>query len=226
MSILLLVRHGQASWGAADYDRLSALGEEQSRVLGSALAGRGLRPDLLVRGSLLRHRQTAAATVEAAGWPGEVLEDPGWNEYDHLPLVAGTPVQPAQPEAPDQPEESYDGRVRRFETILDRWSSGRHDADYAESFPVFRDRVEAAFRRTLERLEPKQTAVVFTSGGAVSWVAATLTDGGVPAWHRLSKVVMNGSVTKVLDGRRGASLISFNDHSHLEAAGSGLLSYR
>lgn len=223
MSVLLLVRHGQASWGAEDYDRLSALGEKQSRVLGSALAARGLRPGLLVRGSMLRHRQTAAATVEAAGWPAEVLEDPGWNEYDHLPLV---PALPDEPDQPDQPEDSYDGRIRRFEAIVDRWSSGRHDADYHESFPMFRDRVEAAFRRTLERLEPKQTAVVFTSGGAVSWVAASLTDGGVPAWHRLSNVVMNGSVTKVLDGRRGASLISFNDHSHLEAAGSELLSYR
>jgi hypothetical protein len=60
----------------------------------------------------------------------------------------------------------------------------------------------------------------------VSWVAATLADGGVPAWSRLSKVVVNSSVTKVLDGRRGTSLISFNDHSHLEAAGPDLLSYR
>jgi hypothetical protein len=48
----------------------------------------------------------------------------------------------------------------------------------------------------------------------------------VPAWSRLSKVVVNSSVTKVLDGRRGTSLISFNDHSHLEAAGPELLSYR
>ena len=33
MSVLLLVRHGQASWGAADYDVLSDLGHEQSRLL-------------------------------------------------------------------------------------------------------------------------------------------------------------------------------------------------
>ena len=28
---------------------------------------------------------------------------------------------------------------------------------------------------------------------------------------------MNSSVTKVLVGRRGTSLITFNDHTHLEA---------
>ena len=52
VSVLLLVRHGQASWGADDYDRLSPLGEEQSRLLGAALAARGVRPDLVVRGSM------------------------------------------------------------------------------------------------------------------------------------------------------------------------------
>jgi broad specificity phosphatase PhoE len=220
MSILLLVRHGQASWASEDYDRLSPLGEQQSRVLGRSLSARGVLPDLLVRGSMLRHRQTAAATVAAAGWDGDMVEDAGWDEFDHVSTVTGSV------DFPEIPGESYDDRVRRFEGTIDRWASGTHDADYHESFPVFRDRVEQAFRRTLERLEPKQTAVVFTSGGPVAWVAATLADGGVPAWSRLSKVVVNSSVTKVLDGRRGTSLISFNDHSHLEAAGPELLSYR
>ena len=42
MSTILLVRHGQASFGAADYDNLSPTGHEQSRVLGAALAARGI----------------------------------------------------------------------------------------------------------------------------------------------------------------------------------------
>jgi broad specificity phosphatase PhoE len=220
MSILLLVRHGQASWGTEDYDRLSPLGEQQSRVLGAALSARGLRPDLLVRGGMLRHRQTAAAAVEGAGWDGELVEDAGWDEFDHVSTLTGAR------DLPELSDEPYDERVRRFEATIDRWASGRHDEDYHESFPAFQDRVDQAFRRTLARLEPKQTAVVFTSGGPVAWVAATLADGGVPVWSRLSKVVVNASVTKVLVGRRGTSLISFNDHSHLEAAGPELLSYR
>jgi broad specificity phosphatase PhoE len=220
VSVLLLVRHGQASWGSADYDRLSPLGERQSRALGVALAARGVRPDLLVRGSMRRHRETAAAAVSGAGWAGDVVEDAGWDEFDHLSTVTG-PVTFAEVEG-----ESYDDRVRRFEQSIERWASGEHDAQYAESFPAFRERVESALRRTLERLEARQSAVVFTSGGPVSWVAASLADGGVPAWSRLSKVVVNSSVTKVLTGRRGTSLISFNDHGHLESAGADLLSYR
>jgi broad specificity phosphatase PhoE len=220
MSVVLLVRHGQASWASSDYDRLSALGEQQSRVLGAALAARGVGPDLLVRGSMRRHRQTATAVASGAGWDGDVVEDAGWDEFDHLSTLQGAV------DFDEVPGEGPDERVRRFEATIDRWASGRHDTEYHESFPAFRDRVDAAMRRTLERLEPKQTAVVFTSAGPVSWVAATLADGGVPAWGRLSTVVVNSSVTKVVHGRRGISLISFNDHSHLEEVGPDLLTYR
>jgi broad specificity phosphatase PhoE len=220
MSVVLLVRHGQASWASSDYDRLSPLGEEQSRVLGAALVARGVRPDLLVSGSMRRHRQTAAAAVGAAGWSSDVVEDAGWDEFDHLRTLTGSVG------FPEVPGETYDERVRRFEATIERWASGRHDEEYHESFPAFRDRVEQALRRTVGRLGPRQTAVVFTSGGPVSWVAASLVDGGVPAWSRLSKVVVNSSLTKVLVGRRGASLVSFNDHSHLEGGHDGLLTYR
>jgi hypothetical protein len=67
--------------------------------------------------------------------------------------------------------------------------------------------------------------VVFTSGGPVSWVTAALTDGGVPSWRRMADVVVNSSVTKVVAGGRGVSLISFNEHSHLEAD-KALITYR
>ncbi len=220
MSVLLLVRHGQASWGEADYDRLSPRGVEQSRLLGAALAGRAVRPDLVLRGSLRRHRQTAAAAVEGAGWEVDVAEDAGWDEFDHMSTLTGALAWH------EVEGETYDERVRRFEATIERWASGQHDEDYHESFPVFRSRVDEALARALERLEPKQTAVVFTSGGPVSWVAARLTDGGPPAWGRLSKVVVNTSVTKVLDGRRGTNLISFNDHAHLEGVDPDLLTYR
>jgi broad specificity phosphatase PhoE len=219
VSVVLLVRHGQASWASSDYDRLSPLGQEQSRVLGAALADRGLRPDLLVCGSMRRHRETAAAAVAGAGWEGEVVEDAGWDEFDHLRTLAG------RLDFAEVPGEPYDERVRRVEATIERWASGRHDEEYHESFPAFRVRVERAFGRTAERLGARQSAVVFTSGGPVSWVTAWLVDGGVPAWGRMSKVVVNSSVTKVVLGRRGTSLVSFNDHGHLEGR-EGLVSYR
>ena len=220
MSILLLVRHGQASWASPDYDRLSPLGERQSRLLGETLAARGVRPDLLVSGSMRRHRQTAAATLAGAGWDVEVHDDAGWDEFDHLRTLTGSAG------FPEVPGETSDERARRFEATIERWASGRHDGEYHESFPGFRTRVDQALQRTLRRLGSRQTAIVFTSGGPVSWVAASLVDGGVPVWSRLSKVVVNASVTKVLVGRRGTTLVSFNDHTHLDGGEDGLLTYR
>ena len=88
MSRILLVRHGQASFGAADYDDLSPTGHEQSRVLGAALAARGVVPDLLVAGEMRRHGQTAAGVLDGAGWTTDVEVDAGWNEFDHLQVLA------------------------------------------------------------------------------------------------------------------------------------------
>jgi broad specificity phosphatase PhoE len=76
MGSILLVRHGQASFGAADYDALSELGVEQARRTGEALEDR--RFDLVIAGAMRRHAQTA----EAFGATPEI--DTAWNEYDHL----------------------------------------------------------------------------------------------------------------------------------------------
>ncbi|MBY9074076.1 histidine phosphatase family protein [Nocardioides sp. WL0053] len=221
MSQVLLVRHGQASWGSDDYDVLSDLGERQSRLLGEALAARGVVPDLVVRGAMRRHRQTAEQAVAGAGWAADVVVDDGWNEFDHVQMLAMHP--PAYGEGEELTREQFQAW---FEEATLRWTGGAYDEDYDESFTAFGARVDAALRRTVERLEPKQTAVVLTSGGPVSWVAASLLAGGADLWTQLNPVTVNSSVTKIVVGRRGATLVSFNDHSHLEAAGGGHITYR
>ena len=67
MGRLLLVRHGQASFGADDYDALSELGHEQARVLGESFARRGIRPELVLSGSLRRHEGTVAGILDGLG---------------------------------------------------------------------------------------------------------------------------------------------------------------
>jgi broad specificity phosphatase PhoE len=221
MSQILLVRHGQASWGSDDYDVLSAMGEKQSHALGEALAARGVAPDLLVRGSLKRHRQTAEHAVAGAGWQADVVEDAGWDEFDHVQMLSMHPTEYGEGE-----EMSRAQFQQWFEEATLRWTSGEHDEDYDESFGAFGQRVDAALRRTVERLERNQTAVVFTSGGPVSWVATALLGGGAEIWTQLNPVTVNSSVTKIVVGRRGQTLVSFNEHTHLETAGDGFITYR
>ncbi len=80
MPTVLLVRHGQASFGAADYDVLSDLGRRQAEIVAASLAERGYRPARLVGGTLRRQRETAAA-FDALGAP-ELEVDARWDEYD------------------------------------------------------------------------------------------------------------------------------------------------
>jgi broad specificity phosphatase PhoE len=82
--------------------------------------------------------------------------------------------------------------------------------------------VEGGLRRAADR---EGTVVVVTSGGPVSWLVTQLLGAGTDTYRRLAAVVVNTGVTKLVSGRRGLTLVSFNDHSHLEAE-PALLTYR
>jgi broad specificity phosphatase PhoE len=225
MGQLLLVRHAQASWHGDDYDVLSPLGWEQSRMLGQAFAGRALAPELVVQGGMRRHRETAAGVAEAAGWDlAAPVNDPGWNELDHVAVLAAqrAPVFAGPEPTPAEFQEW-------FELATARWAAGE-PGEYAETFEAFSARVTDALERTAALVGPNATGVVFTSGGAISWAATTLLLGpdapreaATDLWTSLNRVVVNTSLTKVVVGSRGPTLVSFNEHVHLEGDG---LTYR
>lgn len=87
MSVIHLVRHGQAGPSRAAYDQLSELGERQARLAGEGLAARGVTPDVLVTGTMRRQQLTGSRLWEAAGWESDVSTDAGWNEYDHDAII-------------------------------------------------------------------------------------------------------------------------------------------
>ena len=152
MGQILLVRHGQASFGAEDYDVLSETGWEQGRLLGAWLAERGTVPTALVRGDMRRHRETLEAMVEGAGWAGVDAEvDPGWDEFDHLGLMRNFP--PLQ-----------QGHTRRefqaaFEQATAVWAAGE-PGDYPETFAGFVLRVRGALERAVALAASGETVVI------------------------------------------------------------------
>lgn len=231
MSVILLVRHGQASFGKADYDVLSEIGERQSRVLGRSLAARGIEPDLLVTGVMKRHRQTLDHAMDSARWSAPVTLDEGWNEFDHehvievlKPYYKSQLVMKADLVRTLKPREAFQAM---FEQATQRWAGGEFDDEYNESFTAFSSRVAEALGRTAAALEPKQTAVVFTSGGPIAAIAAAILAPADPElWGRLNFTTINTGVTKLVIGSRGQTLVSMNDHSHLESAEPGLVTYR
>jgi broad specificity phosphatase PhoE len=223
MSVIYLVRHGQASLFGRDYDKLSETGVEQSRIVGAALAERGVRPDRIVRGDLVRHRETAAAAIEAAGWPAGVPVDvdAGWDEIDHIDIIkAREPSYTSHAAMVDQllerPEPSQVFR-NVFDDALATWLAG--GGEYVESHLDFRARVDDALADVVRRSAPSGTTVVFSSGGPVAGVVASALDLDTTAWLSVSRLIINASVTKLVAGESGVTLISFNDHAHVEAAG-------
>ena len=202
MGLVLLVRHGQASFGADDYDVLSPTGWEQARTLGGWLTERGVAPTGVVHGSMRRHRETLEA-------------DERWDEFDHLSVVGAYP---------DLPEGELDRRAFQevFERATERWSTGDHDADYDETYRGFRARTRAALDAVTEQAGSGRSVVVVTSGGVVAAVGAALLLGEqaddatyAATWQRLNTVCANTSVTRVVVGRGGPRLLTFNEHEHL-----------
>lgn len=224
MSVLLLVRHGQASFGAANYDALSETGHEQARVLGTSLADRGVTPSRVVRGEMVRHRETAEGILEGLGLDVPVEVDGGWDEFDFHHVIDVSPDTEALLAELPTAEDQRALFQQVFETATARWTGGLHDDGYQESFPAFRSRVVGA----LERLGGDTSdgpVLVVTSGGPIAIAAAHLLGGDADLWARLNKMAVNTAVTKVIAGRRGLTLSSYNEQGHLEHD-RRLLTYR
>ena len=206
------MRHGQASWGSADYDQLSDLGYRQGAALGSAWEAGGFRPTWSVCGSMKRHAQTAVAAIDAID--GDLYDiDAGWNEYDHLGLADAT-------DAASRPTDA-----KAFQAILDArladWVSGGIAGP--EPYTEFRSRVIGALDAATEQAGSGKSVVVFTSGGPIGLVASHLLAGDDSLFIAMNRVVINASVTTVIIGRGGRRLLAFNEHTHIP---SDMLSFR
>ncbi|KRA37643.1 MULTISPECIES: histidine phosphatase family protein [unclassified Nocardioides] len=229
MRIAYLVRHGQASFGKRDYDALSDLGHLQSRTLGRELAAREIRPDLIIRGELRRHRETAEGILEGLEFDVPVEVDAGWDEFDfqhvveiHKPLYRSRTMMLADLARTRHPKAAFQAV---FEDATARWTGGAFDSEYVESFPAFTGRVEGALERMAARGPAKGTVVVVSSGGPIGLAASLLLAGDASLWGTLNRVAVNTGVTKVINGRSGLNLSSYNSHTHVEHD-RDLLTYR
>ena len=210
MPVIHLVRHGQASFGGADYDVLSPTGRQQAAVVGAALGARCPRPASLVCGTLSRQRETAALAAASAGWTGAVTGDGRWNEYDHLDIL-GAHAARAGATSPAFAE----GVQQILEAALTGWVESGTTEGYAETWPSFTGRVRLALAEVVGELDRGDAAVVFTSAGVVAAICADLLGLPPAGFLAVNRVQANASVTTVVHGRSGTSLLTFNEHAHL-----------
>jgi broad specificity phosphatase PhoE len=225
MPNLLLIRHGQASFGAADYDVLSSVGEEQSRRLGQWFGKTGQMPDRIATGHMRRHAQTADLCAHAAGAVADRIVVTGLDEFDHEEVLARHRPDLAAPGAllaeMARAEDPHQAFQQLFSAAVARWIGGECDSDYACSWNLFRERVLASLRELA--MQDARTIWAFTSGGPIAVIANALV--GAPAEQALAMAwpLVNTSVTRVSLGARRSQLIAYNAWPHLEAVSDAAL---
>ncbi len=218
---VVLVRHGQASAVAGDYDQLSELGREQSRLLGAHFERFGLAPQKVLVGPRRRHVQTHLEAKAVTWAEPERVEDLDEHHAVQLLVALGPSLGARDDElgalARDAFGRSDHAAMRKamtkvFAAIVPAWARGELEHPGVEAFDLFRARI----RRFVERMrESEGTTLAFTSGGAISAIVAEVhrldVDGLLDVmWH-----LRNASVTEIVvrDGR--LSLASLNATPHL-----------
>jgi len=212
MGTLYLVRHGQASLGAADYDQLSPLGQLQSRRLGAWLRERDLRLDAVLTGTLRRHAQTLAGIEEGLQARHDALALPGLDEYDSHAVVRA--IHPGPLAAPDTPE-----RARQHFALLRQglrqWMAG---AIQPEGMPAHGDFV-AGVVHALDHVRSKHsdgTVLVVSSGGPIAAAISHVLGLGADATIEINMHIRNTALSELKVSSSRHTLITFNTLPHLD----------
>lgn len=217
MARLRLIRHGQASFGAAVYDRLSEAGWTQARLTGAWLAERAPAPARVIHGTLERQRETADGIAEAFAAAGTALPPfevhPGLNEYDADALMRAHAPELGRAKAHGDRR----GHFRALGEALTLWQAAALDG--AESWAAFEARVDDALAAACDAAGDGEVWLV-TSGGVIGQAAARALEAGPAVMIRLHMQARNAGWTR-LAGRPGRLwLTGFNEAPHLEAAGA------
>jgi len=219
MAELILVRHGQASFGADDYDKLSELGWQQSRWLGEHFAERQIAFDRVVRGTLRRHAETLAGIAEGLGRALDAVADERLNEYQaDILLRAHTGKKEFQKEG-DRRE-----HFRILREALYAWTDGELELESQHRFDTFRERVLGALA-TLRSGEARRVLVV-SSGGPISTVLAEVLGMPLRGVVDLNLQTRNTGITELQAGANRIHCVSFNNVPHLDRPDrAGALTY-
>lgn len=212
MTEIYLIRHGQASFGAANYDALSDHGRQQARWLGEHFAELGVRPARVITGTLSRQIDTAdeicAGMGAAAGeWPARD-EHPGLDEYDADLMAANW--------WGDRPRPGHDDRKGHFRGLMQALAAWQRDEiEGDETWASFEARTRAALEDAARQADGP--VFVSTSGGVIGEILRKVLGAPEPTWIKVHMQVRNGGYSRLIAGRSGISMASFNQTPHLDA---------
>ena len=222
MSEIYFVRHGQASLGAKNYDKLSELGWQQARWLGEHYRSRGLSFDRVIVGDMRRHKETLQGISEGMAVNLQPVIDPRLNEFKFFPVLS-LYQKVYQPDAP--PMKTARQFFAMLRTVMEAWIAGELDnalrqqdeeeGTVTENWAQFNQRVVEALTEARSE-EPKEKALIVSSGGPKSLAMKHVLELSDDATIELMMQIRNTASTQFLSAKERLSLKAFNVLSHME----------
>jgi broad specificity phosphatase PhoE len=235
MATIYLIRHGQASFGAEDYDKLSDLGCRQAIVVGEYFRDSGVRFDAVYSGDLSRQRETARLAI--ASQTNEVPHhiDPRFNEIQNdaqvkylMPEVVK--INPTIQTLLEKGLSSSKDYQKVIDAVFNYWVSPACADPRIQSWEEFSAGTRQAIADIVEAQGGGKTIGIFTSGGTLATIVAQVLGLGGEQTYQFYEPVLNCSVTQLFYSRSRISLSYFNDCSFLRVLGGqrsdDLLTYR
>ncbi|MGB1140635.1 MAG: histidine phosphatase family protein [Halioglobus sp.] len=235
MATIYLVRHGQASFGAENYDELSELGRRQATVVGEYFRDCGIHLDAAYSGDLSRQRETAELAL--ASQPSDVphMIDPRFNELDndeqirHLmpEVLARRPDIKALVDKGLSDSKAYQ---KVIDAVFNFWVSPECDEPAIQSWADYSGGVRDALENVMREQGGGKTVAVFLSGGTMATIVSQVLGLSGEHTYRFYEPVFNCAVTQLFYSGSKVSLSYYNDCSFLRVLGTQrdeqLISYR
>ncbi len=212
MGTLYLIRHGQASFGADDYDVLSPLGHQQAVRLGEYFKTRGIVFDAALTGSLKRQISTFEGICSGMGTQLEALQWPGLNEYDSHAVIAT--VHSGKLEKPTTSEQ-YRQHFRLLKDGLTQWMNGVVSPLGMPSYSDFVLGVTSALDHVRKTHDGK--VLLVSSGGPISTAVGHILGCSPEATIELNLRIRNSSVTELAFTPKRHMLVTYNTLPHLDS---------
>ena len=213
MGTLYLVRHGQASFGADDYDNLSELGRRQSVRLGEYWKAKGLKFDTVLVGTLKRQVQTLEGLLEGLGTTAAPIQWPGLNEYDSAAVIAT--IHPEPLPKPDTPE-LYRHHFRLLRDALTQWMNGVTSPKGMPSYVDFQKGVTSALDHV--RTQCEGNVLLVSSGGPISTAVGHVLGTSPETTIEMNLRIRNASITELAFTPKRHMLVTYNTLPHLDHA--------
>lgn len=235
MATIYLIRHGQASFGAANYDQLSPLGQRQADATGEYFARIGVSFDRVYSGDLWRQRETLERVVASQPGSLESVVDSRFNEIHNdeqieklAPVV--TEADPMIKALVEKGLSSSKDYQKVIKAVFNYWVSNDCSAHGLQSWQEYSGLVRSALMDVMANEGSGKTIGIFTSGGTIATAVAQVLGLGGEDTYNFYEPIFNCSVSQLFYSGDNVSLSYFNDRSFLQTLGleqdENLVSYR